>query len=48
MGMVGLDATMAMDAEAGSVTVRFLRPHLPSSSFSFPELPGGICGYAIS
>ena len=34
-----LGCTMAVDAEAGSVTVKFLHPHLPSSSFSFPEPP---------
>ena len=33
-----LGCTMAVDAEAGSVTVKFLHPHLPSS-FSFPEPP---------
>ena len=34
-----LGCTMVVDAEAGSVTVRFLHPHLPSSSFSFHEPP---------
>lgn len=34
-----LRCTMAVDAEAGSVTVNFLHPHLPLSSFSFPEPP---------
>ena len=33
-----LGCTMAVNAEAGSVTVKFLRPHLPSS-FSFHEPP---------
>ena len=31
-----LGCTMAVDAEAGSVTVKFLPPHLPSSSFLNP------------
>ena len=30
---------MAVDAEAGSVRVKFLHPRLPPSSFSFPEPP---------
>ena len=38
MGMVGLAVRMAVDAEAGSVTVKFLHPHLPSSSFTFPDM----------
>ena len=32
-----LGRTMVVNAEAGSVIVKFLHPHLPSSSVSFYE-----------
>ena len=28
---------MAVDAEAGSATVKFLHPHIQSSAFTFPD-----------
>jgi hypothetical protein len=36
-GIGWLGYTMAVDAEAGSVTVKFLHPHIPSSAFTFPD-----------
>ena len=32
-----LTNTMAVDTEAGFVTVKFFYPHIPSSAFTFPD-----------
>mgnify|MGYP003472033763 FL=1 len=36
-GIGWLGYTMAVDAEAGSATAKFLHPHIPSSAFTFPD-----------